>query len=113
MYEDLVAWQRAYEFTLNIYKTTRNFPREELFGIISQMRRAASSIPVNIAEGSMRKTNKEFMQFLYIARGSMAEMEVWLKLSLDLGYLKTESYKDLREQCGEIGKLISGLIKSL
>jgi four helix bundle protein len=113
MYEDLIVWQKAYEFTLHIYKLTKNFPREEVFGITSQIRRAASSIPANIAEGNMRQTKKEFKQFLYMARGSMSEVEVWLKLSKDLNYLEPKPYSSLREECAEVGRLLNGLIKSL
>ena len=113
MYDNLLAWQRSYEFTLAIYKVTNTYPKEETFGLISQIRRAAASIPVNIAEGRMRESDKEFKRFLYIARGSMAEVEVWLKLSLDLGYFDESLFIKLRGQIGEIGKLISGLIKSL
>lgn len=112
MYEDLIVWQKSYEFTLSIYKVTKTFPKEEMFGITSQIRRAAASMPANIAEGSMRQTKKEFKQFLYVARGSMSEVEVWLQLSLDLKYLDEKTYKSLRAQCGEIGKLLNGLIKS-
>ena len=113
MYDDLMVWQKSYEFTLSIYKVTKTFPKEETFGITSQIRRAAASIPTNIAEGSMRQTKKEFRQFLYMARGSMSEVEVWLKLSLDLNYFDEKIYKSLRTQCGEVGKLVSGLLKSL
>lgn len=113
MYKDLIAWQKAYKFTLNIYKITKNFPKEELFGITSQMRRAVSSIPANIAEGSMRQSSKEFQQFIRIARGSMAEMEVWMKLSHDLKYISADAFDDLSSQCEEVGKLLNGLLKSL
>jgi four helix bundle protein len=113
LYKELIAWQKAYQFTLNIYKITATFPREELFGLVSQMRRAAASIPANMAEGSMRNSPKEFQQFLYIARGSMAEMEVWIQLSSDLKYIDQKTLNDLSLQCSEVGKLLSGLLKSL
>ena len=112
MYRDLIVWQKAYKFTLDIYKVTKKFPKEELFGITSQMRRAAASIPANLAEGSMRKTDKEFKQYIHIARGSMAEMEVWLKLSYDLVYIDRLTFDNLASQCNEVGKLLIGLLKS-
>jgi four helix bundle protein len=112
-YQDLTVWQKAYKFALSIYAVTKNYPKEELFGLVSQMRRAASSIPVNIAEGSMRRSAKEFRQFVRIARGSMAEMEVWLRLSFDLEYINKSTFEELRLECDEVGKLLSGLLKSL
>ncbi|RJP80622.1 MAG: four helix bundle protein [Candidatus Zixiibacteriota bacterium] len=112
MYRDLIVWKRAFQFTLDIYAVTKTFPREELFGLTSQMRRAAASIPANIAEGSMR-SNKENLHFLQIARGSMAESEVWLELSHKLNYIDDATYKGLYNLCDEIGRLLSGLVKSL
>lgn len=113
MYKDLIVWQKSYEFTLEIYKVTKDYPNDEKFGLVSQMRRAASSIPANIAEGNMRKSPNEYKQFLYIARGSLAEMEVWSQLSLDLGYIDQLVYKSLNDKCIELGRLLNGLLKSL
>lgn len=113
MYTDLIAWQKSYQFTLDIYKVTRTFPKNELYGITSQMRRACASIPANIAEGSMRESPKTFRQFVRIARGSMAEMEVWIRLSYDLGYIDQEGYNSLHRQCNEVGKLLFGLLNSI
>jgi four helix bundle protein len=113
MYKDLTVWKKAYQFTLNVYKATRQFPKEELFGITVQMRRAAASIPANIAEGNMRQSPKDYQHFIRIARGSMAEMEVWLSLSHDLGYLESPAFNALAQQCDEIGRLLNGLFKSL
>jgi four helix bundle protein len=113
MYRDLIAWQKSYRFALNIYKVTRKFPKEELFGITSQMRRAATSISVNIAEGSTRQSKKEFHQFLCIAQGSTTEEEVWLSFSHDLGYITSEEYDSLREECTDVGKLLTKLINSM
>ncbi|TKJ40048.1 four helix bundle protein [candidate division LCP-89 bacterium B3_LCP] len=112
-YKDLTTWQKAYTFTLSVYEITRNYPKEELFGLVSQMRRAASSIPVNIAEGSMRRSKKEFRRFIRIAQGSMAEMEVWIKLSFDLKYINKESFNQISFECDEVGKLLEGLARSL
>ena len=113
MYKDLIAWRKAYKFTLNIYYATKSYPREELFGITSQMRRAASSIPANLAEGSMYNSAKEFKRYINIARGSMAELEVWLLLSRDLKYIDNEQFSGLSNDLDEIGKLLNGLLKSL
>ncbi len=112
-YKDLIAWQKAYEFALYIYDVTKSLPKYELFGLTSQMRRAASSIPANVAEGSMRQSTKDFKKFIRIARGSMAEMEVWIKLSNDLKYLDQQTYKKLSSECDEVGRLLNGLHKSL
>ncbi len=113
MYRDLIAWQKAYKFTIEVYKATKNFPKEELFGLTSQMRRAVASIPANLAEGSMRQSNREYKQYIHIAKGSMAEMEVWIQLSHDLGYINDIQHKELNELCTEVGKLLSGLLKSI
>lgn len=113
MYKELIVWKKAYQFTLDIYKSTQGYPKEELFGITSQIRRAAASIAVNIAEGNMRQSPKDYQHFIRIARGSMAEVEVWLGLSRDLKYLDDEAHKKLAEQCDEIGRLLNGLLKSL
>ena len=112
-YKDLKVWQKAYKFALNVYEGTKRYPKEELFGLTSQMRRAASSISANIAEGSMRQYKKEFNQFVRIARGSMAEMEVWIKLSFDLKYIDHGTYQRLSSECDEVGRLLHGLAKSL
>jgi four helix bundle protein len=112
MYKDLIAWQKSYKFALHIYEATKAFPKEEMFGIISQMRRASTSIPVNIAEGSVRQSDKELVHFLHIAQGSATEMEVWLEFSKDLGYMNEKTFTALNEECSEIGRIITGFIKS-
>jgi len=86
-FEDLEIWKEAHKLTVKIYETTRNFPKDELYGLISQLRRSASSVAANIAEGHSRDTTKEFIKFLYNARASAAETEYHLILSRDLGYL--------------------------
>lgn len=92
------VWQISHEMTLKIYSLTNSFPKDEIFGLISQLRRAASSIPTNIAEGCGRNSDKEFNQFLNIALGSALETEYLLLLSNDLNYLKAEVYQDLDTQ---------------
>ena len=112
-FKKLTVWQKAYKFVLNIYKQTEKFPPSELYGLSSQIRRASVSILANIAEGSERQHKKEFVQFLSIARGSLAEVETYLMLAKDLGYFKEEDFTELEEQRKEIGKLLRGLYKSL
>jgi four helix bundle protein len=109
----LIVWQRAYELTLAIYKHTKNFPKSEQYGLTSQIRRAAVSIPANISEGYERRSRKEYLQFLGIAKGSMGEVETYLLLARDLDYLDNEVYEILETQRQEIGRLLKGLIKSL
>ncbi|MFH1733773.1 MAG: four helix bundle protein [bacterium] len=95
MYRNLEAWKKAYALGLKIYKLTSNFPREEMFGLISQMRRSATSIAANIAEGNARKSPKEFSRFISIARGSAAELETWIMFSKDLDYIPNDDYENL------------------
>ncbi len=112
-YRGLVVWQKAKELVLQIYAETNKFPQSEVFGLTSQLRRAALSVPANIAEGKERQYDKEFVQFLYIARGSLAEVEVFLEIAKDLGYLTVGGFNRLEKQTSEVGKLINGLINSL
>jgi four helix bundle protein len=97
----------------SIYCCTRSFPGEEIYGITSQMRRAAASIPSNIAEGQARNNLGEFRQFLGIATGSIAELETWILLSVRIAYLDSAKSEMLLESCEEIQRLLSGLKKSL
>src|SRR3989344_2517256 len=112
-YEDLVVWQKAMELTEEIYRLTKDFPREELYGLTSQLRRAAFSIPLNISEGQGRKSRKEFTQFLLIARGSAYELNTALQIAVRLQYFGVSDYQKLRQRIGEITRMISGLINSL
>jgi len=112
-YRDLVVWQKSIDLAVRTYSTTRGFPAEERFGIISQMRRAATSIPANIAEGQARKTTGEFLQSLGIARGSLAELETFLTLSEKLAFLTREDCESLLSDCAEINKMLHALMKSL
>lgn len=113
MYKEMLVWQKAYQFALDVYQGTKDFPKDELFGLTSQMRRAAASIPANLAEGSMRNSPREYLQFIHVARGSMAEREVWLQMASDLGYLKPEIGKMLAQQCDEVGRLLHGLLTAI
>lgn len=112
-YRDLVVWQKSIALAVRIYEITRKYPSEEKFGIISQMRRAAASIPANIAEGQARRSTGEFLQSLGIARGSLAELETFLTLSEKLGYLPMPNFERLSNDCAEINKMLNALIKAL
>ena len=109
-FKKIKVWQIADKLTQNIYRMTRDFPVEERYGITSQLRRAALSVPTNVAEGCERKTNKEYLQFLYIARGSLSETEYLLYISNKLNYLSDEAYKALEADRIECIKTLSGLI---
>jgi four helix bundle protein len=111
-YKKLLVWQRANELAREIYLTTKKFPKEELYGITSQLRRAAVSIPTNIVEGSGRQNRNEFKQFINIALGSLAETEYLLELCLQLTYLNLESYNRLETSRKAVGGLLWNLYKS-
>jgi four helix bundle protein len=110
-YKDLLVWQKAIALVTQVYVVTRSFPREELYGLTSQIRRAAVSVPSNIAEGQARLTLGEFCHFLGIARASLAELDTQLIIATNLGYL-TET-GSLFEQLAEVGRMLSGLLSSL
>jgi four helix bundle protein len=112
-YKDLKVWQRSYQLCLEIYKITKEFPREERYGLTSQIRRAAVSIPSNIAEGYGRKTTLEYIRFLYIAYGSNCELETQILLSGDLCYTKSGKLEMLMEGIREVERMLKALIKSL
>ena len=109
-HKDLEVWKRSMDFVVDLYSVTKIFPNDELYGLTSQMRRAAVSIPSNIAEGSARQGNKEFIHFLYIALGSTVELETQLIIAYKLNYINKEKYDFLNVQLSEIGKLLNGLI---
>jgi four helix bundle protein len=98
---------------LEIYKITKDFPKEELFGITSQLRRASISIPANLAEGSTRDSSKEFKQFISIARGSLAEVETWLDFCCDLNYISKDRYNSIIIQVKRVAQLLVNLQKSI
>ncbi len=91
-FKGLTVWQKAYALTLDIYKVSKKFPKEEIYGLSSQLRRAAVSIPANIAEGYERNHRKEYVQFLFVSKGSLGEVETQLLLAKDLGYLSESDY---------------------
>ena len=112
-FEKLDVWQYSHELVLKIYKVTSRFPKEEKFRLGDQLRRSASSVPTNVVEGNSRAHKKEFIQFLYFAKGSLEETKYHLLLAKDLRYLKTESYDQLKADCDKIGKMLSGLVRHL
>lgn len=110
-YRKLLVWQKADELTFQVYSTTKNFPKDELFGLISQMRRAAVSVPANIVEGYARFSKKEKSQFYNIAHGSLTELEYYLDLSFRLKYISDNEHSQLTNLRSEVGRLLNGLMK--
>ncbi|MGA6985827.1 MAG: four helix bundle protein [Terriglobales bacterium] len=109
-YRDLIAWQKAKRVALDVYRFTRRFPKDEVYGLSSQMRRAAVSVPSNIAEGKGRYSQKEFVQFLFHARGSLLELQTQISIARDLDYLDSIAFKNLESQTEELGRILNGLI---
>jgi four helix bundle protein len=112
-FRTLKVWQKAHETALCVYKATRRFPQDELYGLVSQLRRATASIPANIAEGSGCNGNREFTYFLRIALRSASETEYHLLLARDLAYLDTEAYELLNTQVVEVKRMLTGFIGKL
>lgn len=110
-FTDLIVWQKAHALTLELYKASASFPKEELFGLTSQMRRAALSITSNIAEGFGRRSYNEKIHFYSIARGSTTELQNQLILAHDIGYVSTPNFSSLADQLIEVHKMITALIK--
>lgn len=109
----LRAFQLADELAVAVYRATRSFPKQEQFGLTSQMRRAAVSVPSNIVEGCARKTQRDYLHFLDIAFGSFRELEYQLSLAYRLGYLEVGEFQALEPKCTELSKVLSSLIRSL
>ncbi|HEV2802773.1 MAG TPA: four helix bundle protein [Pyrinomonadaceae bacterium] len=112
-HRDLIAWQKAMELVVAVYKLSQKFPKEELYGLTSQLRRAAVSIPANIAEGQGRRSKTEFKQFLGHARGSLLELDTHLELALRFNYLDSKEHALVQEQLREVGRIMNGLLRSL
>jgi four helix bundle protein len=112
-YFDLIAWQKAMELVAQIYRVTKNWPREETFGLTSQLRRAAVSIPSNVAEGHGRTGPREFVHHLSIAHGSLCEAETQLLIARHLEYIDDSVLERLMQQTSEVGRLTRGIIRSL
>ena len=112
-YRDLIAWQKAMKFVTEIYVATQRFPSSELYGLTSQLRRAAVSVPSNIAEGQARFSQKEFHHFLSQARGSLVEIETQVLISKELKYLPSEGADELLATAEELGRVLNGLLASV
>ena len=112
-HRDLIVWQKAMDLVVNVYRATENFPKAEVYGLTSQIRRAVTSIPANIAEGQGRRLTKEFLYFLANARGSLWELDTHLESAARLGFLSLEVHEELRSQLDEVGRILNGLMRSV
>jgi four helix bundle protein len=112
-YRDLLAWQRAMDLVEGVYNVSKCWPPTETYGLVNQIRRAAVSIPSNVAEGQDRTSDREFLQFLSVAHGSLREVETQLLISKRLGYTTQHDVETLIEQAAEVGRLMQGLIRRL
>ena len=112
-HRDLIVWQIALDMTETLYRVTANWPKHEQYGLVSQIRRAAVSVPANIAEGAGRRTPGEFMHFVGISRGSLAELETLLVLARRLDYLEEPTFRAILDDLLELGRMATGLIRSL
>jgi four helix bundle protein len=110
-FRNLNVWQKAHDLTLAVYKATARFPKEEMYALTSQVKRAASSIGANIAEGCGRGSDADFTRFLFIAMGSASELEKHLLLARDLGFLSTSSYDELQTRLIEVKRMLASLIQ--
>jgi four helix bundle protein len=112
-FRDLIAWQKAMELVVHVYQATESFPQREMFGLVNQMRRAAVSVPSNIAEGQGRLGTKEFRQFLGIARGSLQEVLTQIEIARRLEFLTGDASASLDERACEVARIVNGLLASL
>lgn len=112
-YKDLIVWQKAMDLVCLIYEITKAFPKEELYGLTSQIRRAAVSVPSNIAEGQGRKSTAEFRHFLSIARGSLAEVETQLIIAVRLNYLGKSQFQEIMDIHEEVSKMVFAILKTV
>lgn len=109
-YRDLVAWQKAMALVTEVYRVTEHFPSREIYGLTQQLRRAAVSVASNIAEGKGRDTTRDYVQFLYRARGSLLEVETQLEIARNLGFLSDAAFAAIYDQAAEAGRVLNGLI---
>ena len=110
-HKDLAVWQRAIELVVDVYQITKSFPKEEIYGLVSQMRRAAVSIPANIAEGAARQTKKEFYQFIHISIGSLSELETHFIIATRLSYCLKEQGDEMLSKLDTIRRMLFGLLQ--
>ena len=111
-YRDLRVWRRAMDLVVDVYRCTTSFPKTEVYGLTSQMRRSAVSVPSNIAEGKGRFSRKELVQFLFRARGSLLELETQITIGQELGYLELEDGKRLTNLASEVGRMLNGMVNT-
>ena len=112
-WNELEVWKSSHSLVLEVYKKTCTFPKHEMYGVTSQLRRSSSSVPANIVEGQSRNTTKEYLSFLFNARGSLEETRYFLLLSKDLEYLSVDCYSGLEQTCEKISRMLNALIKKL
>ncbi|MBI1902066.1 MAG: four helix bundle protein [Planctomycetia bacterium] len=112
-YRELIVWQKAMDLVESIYRTTKAYPREEIYGLTSQTRRSAVSVPSNIAEGQGRRTTNEFLKFLAIASGSLCELDTQILIAKRLQYIDANAADSILRLASEVGRLVSGLARSL
>lgn len=112
-YHNLLVWKRSLEFVKLVYRLTKMFPQDELYGLISQLRRASVSVVANIVEGRGKPTDKDFLRFLYISKGSLNECQLYFELALELDFINKEQFDFIENKRGEVGFLLYKLIKTL
>jgi four helix bundle protein len=112
-YRDLIVWKKSMALVLEVYRSSQTFPKVETYGLMAQLRRAAISVPSNIAEGQARLSTGEFRQFLGHARGSLMEVETQIIIAQELGYLETDQSENLLRGAAEVGRMLNGLLNSL
>ena len=112
-HKDLILWQKAMDLAVRVHRASAFIPRSEMFGLVSQLRRAGASIPSNIAEGSARKSTKEFIYFLRVSRGSMAELETQLLLAQRIGYLPASEVAEMQLLIDEVGRILNTVVAGL
>ena len=112
-FDKLLVWQRAHSLVLKIYEVTNSFPKEEIWGLTSQIRRAAVSVPSNIVEGKARGSRKDFKRFLLVARGSLEEVKYQSLLAKELKYMNEEQYEEITVMIEDVGRLLGGMIKKV
>ncbi|OGN02104.1 MAG: four helix bundle protein [Candidatus Yanofskybacteria bacterium RIFCSPHIGHO2_01_FULL_43_42] len=111
-YRSLIVWEKAHELAIKTYQATKTFPKDELFGLVSQMRRCAVSVPANVVEGYSRRSVKEKLNFYNIANGSLSELEYYIDLAFELKYVDEEIHNNLIVARADVGRLLNGFIKS-
>jgi len=112
-FRDLIVWQKAHQVVLAIYKITRDFPAEERYGLMSQLRRSALSVPANIVEGFKRRGKKDYAHFINMAEGSLEETRYHILIAKDLGYIGEQDFRELSDYCAEISKILHVLYRKI